>query len=354
MTALHESAVSTEVPAQFDAGLHQIELRHLRYFVAVAEVGTFTGAADQVFVAQPTLSQQVRRLEEMVGTPLLTRRRDGVHLTDAGRVLFDEARLLLSRVESGLRRTRHMAGVGRPRLRLAVPPQFPEDLVLQATTALVELAKPADVEVTWNEMAIEADFSAVAAGHADAALGWWPSPDGHLSDSLDVMTISDFQPEVWVSTRSRWPKEDDFVSVEELAGMDVFHGPRDQAPAVYDAWRAVLRSHRAEFTFKDPPFRCRWAATLATAPASERPRAVLTSPDRPVGHCLGLRVATSAAIPAPGIVSLPSIDHRLSATAVMVWSVGLSRDLQQLVFDVADLLATSYGPHISRRSASHR
>jgi hypothetical protein len=56
-----------------------LELRHLRYFAVVADAGTFTHAAEQVFIAQPTLSQQIRRLEQLVGTPLLHRGPDRSH-----------------------------------------------------------------------------------------------------------------------------------------------------------------------------------------------------------------------------------------------------------------------------------
>jgi len=55
-----------------------LELRHLRYFVAVADAGNFTHAAERMFIAQPALSQQIRRLEEIIGTPLLQRRREGL------------------------------------------------------------------------------------------------------------------------------------------------------------------------------------------------------------------------------------------------------------------------------------
>src|SRR6516164_8743727 len=95
-----------------------LELRHLRYFVAVADAGTFTDAAERMFIAQPTLSQQIRRLEEIVGTPLLQRRRDGVRLTTAGTVLLDASRDVLSLVDQGMSRVRQAAGLGRQRLRV--------------------------------------------------------------------------------------------------------------------------------------------------------------------------------------------------------------------------------------------
>jgi hypothetical protein len=108
------------IPAQDDpvqrpaaAGAPQgIELRHLRYFVTLADAGSFTHAAELIFVAQPTLSQQIRRLEEILGTPLLQRRREGLKLTAAGRVLLDASRNVLALVDHAVSRTRQAAGWG--------------------------------------------------------------------------------------------------------------------------------------------------------------------------------------------------------------------------------------------------
>jgi LysR family transcriptional regulator, hca operon transcriptional activator len=86
-----------------------MELRHLRYFVAVAEEGSFTVAAEKrLHTAQPSLSRQIRDLEYEVGVPLLTRSVHGVQLTEAGRVFLDHARLALMQAEAaaaGARRT---------------------------------------------------------------------------------------------------------------------------------------------------------------------------------------------------------------------------------------------------------
>src|SRR2546429_7633153 len=79
-----------------------IEPRHLRYFVALADAGSFTHAAAQMVIAQPPLTQQIRRLEEIVGTHLLQLLREGLLLTKAGAVLLDESRPVRAVVDHAL------------------------------------------------------------------------------------------------------------------------------------------------------------------------------------------------------------------------------------------------------------
>lgn len=73
-----------------------MELRHLRYFVAVAEALSFTKAADKLRIAQPSLTRQVRNLEDEIGVPLLVRANNRVALTEAGRLFFFDSKKLLA------------------------------------------------------------------------------------------------------------------------------------------------------------------------------------------------------------------------------------------------------------------
>jgi DNA-binding transcriptional LysR family regulator len=78
-----------------------MELRHLRYFIAVAEEGSLTLAAEKrLHTAQPSLSRQIRDLENEVGVPLINRSVHGVELTSAGRAFLDHARLALTQAEA--------------------------------------------------------------------------------------------------------------------------------------------------------------------------------------------------------------------------------------------------------------
>jgi DNA-binding transcriptional LysR family regulator len=77
-----------------------MELRHLRYFVAVAEELSFTRAAERLYTAQPSLSTQIRSLEEELGVQLFERDKKRVYLTQAGRHLLDRARVILSSVQT--------------------------------------------------------------------------------------------------------------------------------------------------------------------------------------------------------------------------------------------------------------
>jgi molybdenum-dependent DNA-binding transcriptional regulator ModE len=96
-----------------------MELRHLRYFVAVAETGSLTVAAEQkLHTSQPSLSRQIRDLEDEIGTPLLTRRARGIELTSAGRAFLDHARSVLSQVEAAAEAARRIAHPAKPRFSL--------------------------------------------------------------------------------------------------------------------------------------------------------------------------------------------------------------------------------------------
>jgi LysR family hca operon transcriptional activator len=92
-----------------------MELRHLRYFVAVAEAGSLTVAAEQrLHTSQPSLSRQIRDLEDEVGAQLLTRTARGIELTPAGRTFLDHARLVLSQVEAAGEAARRVAHPAKP------------------------------------------------------------------------------------------------------------------------------------------------------------------------------------------------------------------------------------------------
>jgi DNA-binding transcriptional LysR family regulator len=99
-----------------------MELRHLRYFVAVAEELHFSRAAERLHVAQPAVSEQIRKLEAELGVRLLNRTKRTVSLTDAGAVLLAEARRLLEQVEAARLALQEVCDGNAGRLRIGYTP----------------------------------------------------------------------------------------------------------------------------------------------------------------------------------------------------------------------------------------
>jgi DNA-binding transcriptional LysR family regulator len=102
-----------------------MELRHLRYFLAVAEEGHITRAAERLGIAQPPLSQQIRALERELDAQLFRRKPRGVELTDAGRSLVEEARVILGHIDRARATAQRTARGERGRIALGFTSSAP-------------------------------------------------------------------------------------------------------------------------------------------------------------------------------------------------------------------------------------
>jgi DNA-binding transcriptional LysR family regulator len=124
-----------------------VELRHLRYFVAVAEDLNFSRAAERLHVAQPAVSEQVRKLEEKLGVRLLDRTPRAVSLTNAGAALLDEARRILHQVELAKVAVQDASERARSQLRIGYMPDLVPAVVPRALQRLATTTPHLDVRL---------------------------------------------------------------------------------------------------------------------------------------------------------------------------------------------------------------
>lgn len=144
-----------------------MELRHLRYFVAVAEELHFGRAATRLYIVQPSLSQQIRQLEDELGVPLLRRTKRSVELTDAGRVFLTEAQNVLSQVQEAKRAAQRAARGEIGRLVLGYISSSTYDLLPMMLSAYRERFPEIDValrELTTQEQVRALEEEAIQVG----------------------------------------------------------------------------------------------------------------------------------------------------------------------------------------------
>jgi DNA-binding transcriptional LysR family regulator len=207
-----------------------MELRHLRYFLAVAEERHFGRAAERLGMAQPPLSKAIQALERELGTQLFRRVPRHLELTDAGQVFLEEARTILARTEHAVR-SAERAGRGElGKICVGFTPAASFNAFVPATIRAFRQTYP-DVSMDLREADTTALCRALSAGNVDVAFIRPPAVD--FAD-LRVDELFDEDMLVALPTGHRLASSV-MVPLAALAGEPFILYPRWLAPSMYDA-----------------------------------------------------------------------------------------------------------------------
>jgi len=163
-----------------------MELRHLRYFVAVAEELSFTRAAERLHIGQPPLSQQIQALEAEVGARLLDRSKRWVRLTEAGKLFLEDARAILAQSDRAAERARRAQRGEAGELRVGFTFSTPFTPLFSRTIRRYRQLYP-DVALTLHEMTTLHQIDALEARKLD--LGFVRPPEIALPEQLSLTTL---------------------------------------------------------------------------------------------------------------------------------------------------------------------
>jgi DNA-binding transcriptional LysR family regulator len=206
-----------------------IELRHLRYFVAVAEELHFGRAAQRLHISQPPLSMQILALERAVGTQLLNRTQRRVNLTEAGKHFLDESRQILARVETASSDARRAERGELGQLAVGFVTIADYNVLPPVLRQFRELY-PA-VRLTLKESTTDAQLADLNAGRIDVGFLLPPVTD----DSLHIEPV--LREPLLAALPARHPLALRVgpISLSELAISPFILFPRAMAPGLYDA-----------------------------------------------------------------------------------------------------------------------
>lgn len=145
-----------------------MELRHLRYFVAVAEALNLTRAAEKLFIAQPPLTRAIKQLEEELGVELFIRKPRGLQLTTGGEYFLEQARQILNKVSGTINDTRRIAQHRKTLFSIGfVPSVFYGQLPFMVR----RLRRNKNLEIVLHELKTREQVDALKAGKIDIGFG---------------------------------------------------------------------------------------------------------------------------------------------------------------------------------------
>jgi DNA-binding transcriptional LysR family regulator len=216
-------------------GGYRLESRQLRYFVTVARERNFTRAAEKLHIAQPPLSRQIQQLEDEVGIALLDRASRPLALTEAGRLLFEQAAQVLDRMDEMKAMMQRLRQAERSRFSIGFVPStlygyLPE--VIRRYRA----ARP-DVDLTLVELTTMEQVAALKEGRIDVGFGRIVFNDGGIEETLlRNERLSAALPLSHPLASRTGP-----IGLEELAGSALVVYPKAPRPSYADQVLALFR-----------------------------------------------------------------------------------------------------------------
>lgn len=203
-----------------------MELRHLRYFVAVAEELSFARAGARLKIAPPPLHVQIRNLEREIGTPLFERVGRGIRLTEPGRILLDQARLTLAQAQRSIALARQASEGEIGNLSIGYIPSAEFQLFPRIIPAFRK-AFP-QVHLSFHSMKGGSQIDALRRDEIDVGLLWLPVPvDGFDAEQvLEDPLIVALPAEHSLAVKSS-------ISIKELAAEPLILASRTLAPETF-------------------------------------------------------------------------------------------------------------------------
>jgi DNA-binding transcriptional LysR family regulator len=244
------------------------ELRHLRYFAAVADELNFSRAARRLHMAQPPLSAAIRQLERELGVELFTRTSREVKLTEAGHAFLPGAQRTLAEADRAVQEARRAAAGELGQLRIAYSWSVRFE-TLPALGRALRASHPA-VDLLAQEMWNARMAPALASGSIDVAISLCPE----IAADLDIEPIRR-EPLVVLMAADHPRARAGSISLSALAGEAFVLFARDLAPRLYDVFMAIYRRAGFEPRLRNESFHSGWdfgiladLGVVALAPAS--------------------------------------------------------------------------------------
>lgn len=203
-----------------------MELRHLRYFVAVAEELNFTKAAQRMCTVQPSLSQQIKDLEQEVGVQLLMRTNRKVELTAEGQAFLKEARLSLEHAEKAMIDARQIAQLSKEQLNIGFVP-VAEMKIFPYIMPNIRAQFP-ELKIHFHSLMDVDQISAVRKGEIDIAF------TRYVEESPDIESVQIFtEPLALIVPKNSPVAEQRHISIKNMNNQDFIISDEHSSPELY-------------------------------------------------------------------------------------------------------------------------